>query len=189
MTQVSQLFHLFLTMQIYSVVKQKNPLRAYSHTVHQHCGSSFNLHYSRSKKVTVPSSIINCWRNDYSFVPIQSHNNATTLNIKLVGRNGYNWYNHRHKPRQRSRMHAAIDVAAAVDVINDLGLDTLTFLAVTVIVVPLFRRIKASPVRMISPFFFSTYCSYFVLIFSLIQNLTICSLFSDSWFLLCWDCT
>ncbi|KAG7022518.1 K(+) efflux antiporter 3, chloroplastic, partial [Cucurbita argyrosperma subsp. argyrosperma] len=132
--------------QIFSVVKQKNPLRAYSHTVHQHCGSSFNLHYSRSKKVTVPSSIINCWRNDYSFVPIQSHNNATTLNIKLDGRNGYNWYNHRHKPRQRSRMHAAIDVAAAVDVINDLGLDTLTFLAVTVIVVPLFRRIKASPI-------------------------------------------
>ncbi|XP_022988686.1 K(+) efflux antiporter 3, chloroplastic-like [Cucurbita maxima] len=132
--------------QIYSVVKQKNSLRAYSHTVHQHCGSSFNLHYSRSKKVAISQSIINCWRNDYSFVPIQSHNNATTLNIKLVGRNGYNWSNHRHKPRQRSRMHAAIDVAAAVDVINDLGLDTLTFLAVTVIVVPLFRRIKASPI-------------------------------------------
>ncbi|CAI0448611.1 unnamed protein product [Linum tenue] len=37
-------------------------------------------------------------------------------------------------------------VAGAVEVINDLGLDTLTFLAVTVIVVPAFRFIKASPI-------------------------------------------
>lgn len=58
-------------------------------------------------------------------------------------------------------MRAALDVAAAVDVINDLGLDTLTFLAVTVIVVPLFRRIKASPVRMI--FYFSSPHTFLIL--------------------------
>lgn len=46
----------------------------------------------------------------------------------------------------RFRIHASIDVATAVDVINDLGLDTLTFLAVTVLVVPAFKRIKASPI-------------------------------------------
>lgn len=46
----------------------------------------------------------------------------------------------------RFRIHASLDVATAVDVINDLGLDTLTFLAVTVLVVPAFKRIKASPV-------------------------------------------
>ncbi|XP_020682144.1 K(+) efflux antiporter 3, chloroplastic [Dendrobium catenatum] len=47
------------------------------------------------------------------------------------------------------RIHAAIDVASAVDVINDLGLDTLTFLAVTVMVVPAFKLIRASPVSFV----------------------------------------
>ncbi|KAL5706784.1 hypothetical protein ACHQM5_024906 [Ranunculus cassubicifolius] len=41
---------------------------------------------------------------------------------------------------------ASIDVAGAVDVINDLGMDTLTFLMVTVIIVPAFKIIKSSPV-------------------------------------------
>ncbi|XP_020599791.1 K(+) efflux antiporter 3, chloroplastic isoform X2 [Phalaenopsis equestris] len=44
------------------------------------------------------------------------------------------------------RIHAAIDVASAIDVINDLGFDTLTFLAVTVMVVPAFKLIRASPI-------------------------------------------
>lgn len=148
-------------MQIYSAVKQKNPLRAYSHTVHQLCGPSFNLQYSHSKKVAFPSCTLNCWRNDYSLVPVLFHNGATTLTFKVVEQNGYNWSNHRPKQRERLRMRAALDVAAAVDVINDLGLDTLTFLAVTVIVVPLFRRIKASPVRMI--FYFSSPHTFLIL--------------------------
>ncbi|XP_023511748.1 K(+) efflux antiporter 3, chloroplastic-like isoform X1 [Cucurbita pepo subsp. pepo] len=128
-------------MQIYSAVKQKNSFMAYSHTVHQHCGSSFNLHYPHSK-VAVPSCTINCWRNGYSLV----HSSTATVTFKVVGPNGYSWFNHRPKWRERLRTRAALDVAAAVDVINDLGLDTLTFLAVTVVVVPLFRRIKASPI-------------------------------------------
>lgn len=164
LSRVSQLFHLFITMQIYSAVKQKNPLRAYSHTVHQLCGPSFNLQYSHSKKVAFPSCTLNCWRNDYSLVPVLFHNGATTLTFKVVEQNGYNWSNHRPKQRERLRMRAALDVAAAVDVINDLGLDTLTFLAVTVIVVPLFRRIKASPVRMI--FYFSSPHTFLILFWS-----------------------
>ncbi|KAL0422471.1 UNVERIFIED_CONTAM: K(+) efflux antiporter 3, chloroplastic [Sesamum latifolium] len=48
--------------------------------------------------------------------------------------------------QHRLRVYASVDVASAVDVINDLGLDTLTFLAVTVSVVPAFRMIKASPI-------------------------------------------
>lgn len=52
----------------------------------------------------------------------------------------------RHAKQSRFRIRASLDVASAVDVINDLGLDTLTFLGVTVLVVPGFRRIKASPV-------------------------------------------
>lgn len=43
-------------------------------------------------------------------------------------------------------MYSALDVASAIDVINDLGLDTLTFLAVTVLVVPAFKIIRASPI-------------------------------------------
>lgn len=41
---------------------------------------------------------------------------------------------------------AEVNLAAGLDVINDLGLDTLTFLAATVFVVPTFKAIKASPV-------------------------------------------
>ncbi|KAK4381294.1 K(+) efflux antiporter 3, chloroplastic [Sesamum angolense] len=54
--------------------------------------------------------------------------------------------NSRHAKQRRLRVYASVDVASAVDVINDLGLDTLTFLAVTVLVVPALRMIKASPI-------------------------------------------
>ncbi|KAL0384371.1 UNVERIFIED_CONTAM: K(+) efflux antiporter 3, chloroplastic [Sesamum radiatum] len=54
--------------------------------------------------------------------------------------------NSRRARQRRLRVYASVDVASAVDVINDLGLDTLTFLAVTVSVVPAFRMIKASPI-------------------------------------------
>ncbi|KAK4438060.1 K(+) efflux antiporter 3, chloroplastic [Sesamum alatum] len=54
--------------------------------------------------------------------------------------------NSRCAKQRRLRVYASVDVASAVDVINDLGLDTLTFLAVTVLVVPAFRMIKASPI-------------------------------------------
>lgn len=48
---------------------------------------------------------------------------------------------------ERLLTNVAYDVAGAVEVINDLGLDTLTFLAVTVLIVPTFKSLKASPVR------------------------------------------
>ncbi|XP_073123062.1 K(+) efflux antiporter 3, chloroplastic [Henckelia pumila] len=53
---------------------------------------------------------------------------------------------YRHIKKVKFRIHSSLDVANAVDVINDLGLDTLTFLAVTVLVVPAFKKIKASPI-------------------------------------------
>lgn len=49
---------------------------------------------------------------------------------------------------ERLQANATYDVAGAVEVVNDLGLDTLTFLAVTVFIVPSFKFIKASPVRL-----------------------------------------
>lgn len=53
---------------------------------------------------------------------------------------------HRLGRWERSRLCAAVDVGSAIDVINDLGLDTLTFLGVTVVVVPVFKTIRASPI-------------------------------------------
>lgn len=44
------------------------------------------------------------------------------------------------------RINSELSISSAVDVINDLGFDTLTFLGVTVVIVPAFRIIKASPV-------------------------------------------
>jgi hypothetical protein len=39
------------------------------------------------------------------------------------------------------------ELASGIEVINNLGLDTLTFLGATVVIVPAFKVIKQSPVR------------------------------------------
>ncbi|CAN4119816.1 unnamed protein product [Withania somnifera] len=74
-------------------------------------------------------------------------------------------FEHRKSLRGRFQIYA-LDVASAVDVINDLGLDTLTFLAVTVLVVPAFKNIKASPIL---GFFFA---GVVLNQFGLIRNIT-----------------
>ncbi|KAK3137042.1 hypothetical protein QOZ80_5BG0446860 [Eleusine coracana subsp. coracana] len=62
------------------------------------------------------------------------------------------WLRRPPAPAGRVRFRAPragmdMDLASgAVEVINDLGFDTLTFLGVTVLVVPAFRVIKASPI-------------------------------------------
>jgi len=67
-----------------------------------------------------------------------------------------------YRPRwERLQTNVAYDVAEGVDVINDLGLDTLTFLAVTVIIVPTFKSLKASPVRSFWSLAFSLSLSLF----------------------------
>ncbi|XP_024533547.1 K(+) efflux antiporter 3, chloroplastic isoform X5 [Selaginella moellendorffii] len=50
----------------------------------------------------------------------------------------------RRRPRQAIVIHGAMDVS--LETINDLGLDTLTFLVATVLVVPSFKAFKASPI-------------------------------------------
>ena len=71
------------------------------------------------------------------------------------------FYFSKYRPLRLERLQtgASYDVAGAVEVINDLGLDTLTFLAVTVLIVPTFKLIKASPVRI-------SWCFIFILLFS-----------------------
>ena len=46
----------------------------------------------------------------------------------------------------RSRSHTLVRSQAATDPLVPLGLDFLTFLAATVLVIPLFKSVKASPV-------------------------------------------
>ncbi|KAL4179984.1 hypothetical protein AMTRI_Chr13g122900 [Amborella trichopoda] len=73
----------------------------------------------------------------------------------------------------RFRAHAQIEFANAVDVINDLGFDTLTFLAVTVMVVPAFKVIRGSPIL---GFFFA---GVVLNQFGLIRNLTDVKILSE----------
>ncbi|KAK6156717.1 hypothetical protein DH2020_010965 [Rehmannia glutinosa] len=88
----------------------------------------------------------------------------------VTGGKGFGLLNCRNVKQVRFRIHASLDVASAtVDVINDLGMDTLTFLAVTVLVVPGFKRIKASPCAQILGFFFA---GVVLNQFGLIRNIT-----------------
>ncbi|KAL2622723.1 hypothetical protein R1flu_002928 [Riccia fluitans] len=47
---------------------------------------------------------------------------------------------------QRWGIRAQVELAGGMDVIGNLGLDTLTFLAATVLIVPAFKAIKQSPI-------------------------------------------
>ncbi|XP_074558288.1 K(+) efflux antiporter 3, chloroplastic [Curcuma longa] len=86
---------------------------------------------------------------------------------------GFYGYIGRKSYSLRFQIRAQLEVANAVDVINDLGFDTLTFLAVTVLVVPAFRIIKASPIL-------GFFCAGVVLNqFGLIRNLLDVKLLSE----------
>ncbi|EAZ37381.1 hypothetical protein OsJ_21719 [Oryza sativa Japonica Group] len=88
------------------------------------------------------------------------------------GRGRRRWWR-RGRRALRVRAAAGMDIASAVEVINDLGFDTLTFLGVTVLVVPAFRVVKASPIL-------GFFCAGVVLNqFGLIRNLTDVKLLSE----------
>lgn len=82
----------------------------------------------------------------YYHHPYRTHNVLKGTSYSVSGREEFSCFNSRQVRKVRFRICATLDVAGAVDVINDLGLDTLTFLAVTVLVVPAFKMVKASPV-------------------------------------------
>ncbi|KAJ1690522.1 hypothetical protein LUZ63_014677 [Rhynchospora breviuscula] len=124
-------------------------------------GKSYNVYsYFYKRKATT------------SFAQLQTYNH-----MHLV-RDGNHWevrsfYCRRKKSRGRFQVKAEMDISTAVDVINDLGFDTLTFLAVTVLVVPVFRVVKASPIL-------GFFCAGVVLNqFGLIRNLTDVKLLSE----------
>ncbi|XP_012572450.1 K(+) efflux antiporter 3, chloroplastic isoform X2 [Cicer arietinum] len=109
--------------------------------------------YSRSVSRICKSSMI------HKQVPFLSHlcHNTTAVSDKFSRRTSLDVhsffgsklsYFSKFRPLRWERLQTSVsyDVASAVEVINDLGLDTLTFLAVTVFIVPSFKLIKASPI-------------------------------------------
>jgi hypothetical protein len=96
--------------------------------------------------VCLPSYAINYRKSPTSFVSGYLFEGTSFLFSSVSNWRGFCFSNDRLATWERSRVYAALDVASAVDVINDLGSDTLTFLAVTVLVVPAFKIVRASPV-------------------------------------------
>nr|KYP54519.1 Glutathione-regulated potassium-efflux system protein kefB [Cajanus cajan] len=140
----------------YDLTKQKSP--GYTHAISRVYRSSAFMLYSVNKQVPLlprgaSHGII--YRTSVS----ENFFKRSPLNVP-------SWKG-LYRPRwERLRTNVAYDVAGAVDVINDLGLDTLTFLAVTVIIVPTFKSLKASPIL-------GFFCAGVVLNqFGLIRNIT-----------------
>ncbi|KAK9134180.1 hypothetical protein Syun_013510 [Stephania yunnanensis] len=118
-----------------AVIYKIGPLRVYPH-----CSSMLRhnlcLPFSHRQKV-----------GSLSYTPNHSKNSGLR-GADLLTSSVFSWLRRRNSKRARRarfQMCAALDVAGAVDVINDLGSDTLTFLVVTVLVVPAFKMLKASP--------------------------------------------
>ena len=137
------LWNIFL--QGYDLTKQKSP--GYSHALSRFCRSSMFMFYSVNKQVPpLPCSASHgiVHRNSVS----ENFFKSAPLTVpSFSGSKGFYSFKFRPLRLERLQTNVAYDVAGAVQVINDLGLDTLTFLAVTVLIVPTFKSIKASPVR------------------------------------------
>ncbi|KAG6710909.1 hypothetical protein I3842_05G027000 [Carya illinoinensis] len=129
----------------YDIFKQKSPIGACSHATSRLGGKYIQMPYSRNQQMCLSSYAINYRMSQSSFVSGYFFGGAHSLFPSVSNWGGF-CFNHRLAPRERSRVYAAIDVANALEVINDLGSDTLTFLAVTVLVVPAFKIIRASPI-------------------------------------------
>lgn len=149
---------LFSFLQGYNTIQQKSPVMACSLGISRLCGRSF-IPYSSNQQVHSLSYATNY---KIRHPPFDSRNflGNPLLASSVYGSRELYFSNHRPVRSERLRMYASLDVANAVDVINDLGFDTLTFLAVTVIIVPAFKIIKASPVSVLlyHVFHFVKYC-------------------------------
>lgn len=140
-----------ISLQGYDLTKQKSP--GYSHAISRVYRNSIFRLYSVNKQVPLlphgashgifrRSSVLeNFFKRSPLIVP--------------------SWKG-LYRPRwERLQTNVSYDVAGAVEVINDLGLDTLTFLAVTVLIVPTFKSLKASPVRSSCSFTFFFFVVFF----------------------------
>ncbi|KAB1206734.1 K(+) efflux antiporter 3, chloroplastic [Morella rubra] len=130
----------------YDLIKQNSPLGAYAHTILRVGGQFTHMSYSHNQQLCLPSSARNYRTRRGSFVSGYFSEGTHLLFPSVSNWGGFCFSKHSLASWERSRVFAALDVANAVEVINDLGLDTLTFLAVTVLVVPAFKIIRASPI-------------------------------------------
>jgi hypothetical protein len=138
---------LFADLQGHNIRNKSSPIRACSrHISHFHV-HSFNARFFTKQPTRMPSCGLNYWTSQFSFVSGNIFEGKSLLTSRLCGSRGMYMSRQRLGRWERSRLCAAVDVGSAIDVINDLGLDTLTFLGVTVVVVPVFKTIRASPVR------------------------------------------
>ncbi|KAH9655312.1 RCK N-terminal domain-containing protein [Citrus sinensis] len=127
--------------KVYDIFGQTSLIRAYGH-------DSYGVLYLCKQKIHVQSHVENYKVYHRSFAFINSFEGRKLLAPSISGWRCLSFSNN-NRPQTRwegFRTYAAAEVAGAVDVINDLGLDTLTFLAVTVIVVPVFKIARASPI-------------------------------------------
>ncbi|TKY59412.1 K(+) efflux antiporter 3 [Spatholobus suberectus] len=142
----------------YDLTKQKSP--GFSHAISRVYRNSIFMLYSVNKQVPLlPHGASHGVFHRTSVS--ENFFRRSPLNVPRSGWKGL------YRPRwERLQTNVAYDVAGATEVINDLGLDTLTFLAVTVLIVPTFKSLKASPIL-------GFFCAGVVLNqFGLIRNLT-----------------
>ncbi|XVF45773.1 hypothetical protein PTKIN_Ptkin02bG0233200 [Pterospermum kingtungense] len=150
----------------YDFVKRKSPGGTYSQAISWFSGHSSNVSHVKNMLFHPRPLLVKVRMNNCTLVLKNICGGKPFLHSSSLNQRGFNLSNKRLVRWGRSRIYAAVDVASAVDVINDLGLDTLTFLAVTVIVVPAFKIIRASPIL---GFFFA---GVILNQFALIRNLT-----------------
>ncbi|CAL5379317.1 unnamed protein product [Camellia sinensis] len=150
----------------YDIINQTSTIRANSDVFSNLSRQFFSVPYTYNRRVGLPLFSMYQWTSHCFSFTANASNYRPLLSSLISGERGFHFSNHRRDRKERFCIHAALDVASAVEVINDLGLDTLTLLAVTVIVVPAFKTIKASPIL---GFFFA---GVVLNQFDLIRNLT-----------------
>ncbi|CAL5377592.1 unnamed protein product [Camellia sinensis] len=150
----------------YDIINQTSTIRANSDVFSNLSRQFFSVPYTYNRRVGLPLFSMYQWTSHCFSFTANASNYRPLLSSLISGERGFHFSNHRRDRKERFCIHAALDVASAVEVINDLGLDTLTLLAVTVIVVPAFKTIKASPIL---GFFFA---GVVLNQFGLIRNLT-----------------
>lgn len=128
---------------------------------------------SKNRSFRMPSSSIICLRPERARVRGSIEEKISTLVPACFGCGELLFSKSRPIGTKRFRLHVVADVASAADVINDLGMDTLTFLAVTVLIVPAFKALKASPIL---GFFFA---GVVLNQFGVIRNLTDVKILSE----------
>ncbi|XVE48664.1 hypothetical protein DITRI_Ditri01bG0020600 [Diplodiscus trichospermus] len=150
----------------YDFIKRKSPCGTYFQAISWFSGHPSNVPYISNMLFHSRQLLVKARMNNCTLVLKNVFGGPPFLHSLPSNQMGLNFSNKRLVHWGRSRVYAAVDVASAVDVINDLGLDTLTFLAVTVMVVPAFKIIRVSPIL---GFFFA---GVVLNQFALIRNLT-----------------